>query len=54
MGEIHTPFLTYSELELFPHSRYNCSRRFSEIMLRTQILAGADDITLNLYDYLGQ
>ena len=53
MGEIHTPFLTYSELELFPHSRYNCSRRFSEIMLRTQILAGADDITLNLYDYLG-
>lgn len=53
MEQIHRPFLTFSELELFPHSRYNCSRSFSEIMLRTQILAGADDITLNLYDYLG-
>lgn len=53
MHEVQVPFLTFSELELFPHTRYSCSRRFSEIMLRTQILAGADDITLNLYDYLG-
>lgn len=53
MNQVKTPFLTYSELELFPHTRFSCSRRFSEIMLRTQILAGADDITLNLYDYLG-
>lgn len=53
MGEIKGRLHTVSELELFPHSRFGCSRRFSEIMLQTQILAGADDITLNLYDYLG-
>lgn len=53
MGEVNGPLHTVSELELFPHSRYGCSRRFSEIMMKTQILAGADDITLNLYDYLG-
>lgn len=53
MGEIHHPVQVVSELELFPHTRFSCSRRFSEIMMRTQILAGACDITLNLYDYLG-
>ena len=53
MGEIEHPVHVVSELELFPHTRFTCSRRFSEIMMKTQILAGADDITLNLYDYLG-
>lgn len=53
MGEIKGPVQVVSELELFPHTRFTCSRRFSEIMLKTQILAGADDVTLNLYDYLG-
>lgn len=53
MGEVDGALHTVSELELFPHTRYSCSRRFSEIMMKTQILAGADDVTLNLYDYLG-
>lgn len=53
MGEIKNPVQVVSELELFPHTRFTCSRRFSEIMMKTQILAGAHDITLNLYDYLG-
>lgn len=53
MGEVDGKLHTVSELELFPHSRFGCSRRMSELLLKLQILAGADDISLNLYDYLG-
>lgn len=42
-----------SELELFPHTRFTSSERISRIMMELQVLAGADEVSLNLYDYLG-
>lgn len=42
-----------SEVENYPHTRFSKSIRITRLQLELHALAGAEDFTLNLYDYLG-
>ncbi|MCQ6559566.1 hypothetical protein NNL21_12765 [Paenibacillus mendelii] len=41
-----------SEVENYPHTRFSKSIRITKLQLELHALAGAEDFTLNLYDYL--
>jgi hypothetical protein len=43
----------YPELESFPHSRFSKSKAFTAFQLETSLALGADGITLNIFDMMG-
>jgi hypothetical protein len=43
----------YPELESFPHTRFSKSKTLTEFQLVTSLLLGADGITLNIFDMMG-
>ena len=43
----------YPELENFPHSRFAKSKTFTQFQIESALALGAEGITLNLYDMMG-
>lgn len=43
----------FPELESFPHSRFSKSKALTRFQLETSLILGADGITLNIFDMMG-
>ena len=52
MAAVHSSTFWVSEVENYPHTPYTKSAAVTRLQMQLHALAGADGLTLNLYDYL--